>query len=235
MNPALLAGIVATSALGSVHCIAMCGPLVGLQGGARSVRLAAMHSLGRLATYATIGVLAGLVGSALDLAGRLGNVQRFATILAGLTIVTWGVVALAQAVRVRRTTTAKPRAGATAFSSALVHIRTRSAARRMVALGLLTGLLPCGWLWAFAITAAGTGSPINGALVMIAFWLGTLPGMVGLVGLAGPLFGRVRARLPLVTAFVLIALGLATLGMRWRDAGTGQVASPHCHCHGAAS
>lgn len=228
----MLAGIVATSALGSVHCVAMCGPLVGLHGGARSVRLAAMHSLGRLATYATIGALAGLAGSALDLAGRLGNIQRFATILAGLTIVGWGLFALASALRARRSTRVAARPRSTAFGTALVRIRTRSAARRMVALGLLTGLLPCGWLWAFAITAAGTGSALNGVLVMIAFWLGTLPGMVGLVGFAGPLFARIRARLPLVTALVLIALGLATLGMRWRDAGTGQVASPHCHCHG---
>jgi sulfite exporter TauE/SafE len=189
-----------------------------------------MHSLGRLATYVTIGALAGLAGSALDLAGRLGNIQRFATILAGLTIVGWGLFALATAVRTRRATSVESRPRSTAFGTALVRIRTRSPSRRMIALGLLTGLLPCGWLWAFAITAAGTGSPLTGALVMIAFWLGTLPGMVGLLGLAGPVFARVRTRLPLVTAFVLIALGLATLGMRWRDAGTEQVASPHCHC-----
>ena len=100
--------------------------------------------------------------------------------------------------------------------------------------GLITGLLPCGWLWAFAISAAGTGSPVVGAMLMIAFWLGTVPAMVGVLGLAGPVVARVRARLPLVTAFALIALGLATLGMRWRDAGVGQVAAPHCHCHGAS-
>ena len=233
MSPALLAGIVATSALGSVHCVAMCGPLVGLHGGARSVRLAATHSFGRLVTYATIGALAGLAGNALDLAGRLGNIQRFATLAAGATIVGWGLYALVQALRVRRTPAA-PRGGS-AFSSALVHIRTRSRARRTFALGLLTGLLPCGWLWAFAITAAGAGSVQGGALVMLAFWLGTVPAMVGVLGFAGPVFARIRARLPLVTACALIAVGLATLGMRWRDAGTGQVAMPHCHCHGAAS
>jgi len=58
-------------------------------------------------------------------------------------------------------------------------------------------------------------------------WLGVAPPDLSVVA-------RVRARLPLVTAFALIALGLATLGMRWRDAGVGQVAAPHCHCHGAS-
>jgi sulfite exporter TauE/SafE len=234
MTAALLAGIVATSALGSVHCVAMCGPLVGMHG-ARSVRLAALHSLGRLITYTTIGALAGFAGSALDLAGRLGNVQRFATIVAGLAIVGWGVIALVQATRTRRAPTTASPARSTAFGSALVHIRTRRAARRMVLLGLLTGLLPCGWLWAFAITAAGTGAPLAGALVMGAFWLGTVPALVGLVGLAGPMILHVRARLPVVTACALIALGLATLGMRWRDAGSAQVAAPQCPlCHRGA-
>ncbi|MEO6773667.1 MAG: sulfite exporter TauE/SafE family protein [Kofleriaceae bacterium] len=238
-----LAGITAASVLGSIHCVAMCGPLVGLHGGTRSVRLAAIHSLGRLLTYTTIGALAGLAGSALDLAGRIGNIQRLATIVAGSTIVGWGIFALIRATRAHApaprpttTATAATTTRSTAFGTALVHIRTRKHVRRTFALGLITGLLPCGWLWAFAISAAGTGSPAGGALVMIAFWLGTVPAMVGLLGLAGPLIARLRARLPVVTALALIAIGLATLGLRWRDAGAGQLESPHCHCHaGAAS
>lgn len=234
MSPALLAGVAATSVLGSVHCVAMCGPLVGLQGGARSLKLAAVHSLGRLVTYVAIGLAAGFAGSALDLAGRLGNVQRFAMLAAGATIVGWGVVALIQTIRVRRGVGVN-RARSTAFGSALVRIRTRSEVRRTWAMGLITGLLPCGWLWAFAITAAGTGGALAGGLVMLAFWLGTVPGMVGLLGAAGPALGRLRARMPVITAVTLIAVGLATLGLRWRDAGAVQVTAPHCHCHGASS
>src|SRR3569623_2474516 len=118
-----LAGIVATSALGSVHCVAMCGPLIGLQGGARAVRLAAIHSSGRLLTYVAIGALACLAGNALDLSGKLGNVQRLATLAAGATIVGWGSFALVRAVRPPRTPTASRRArtGSTAFGSVLVH------------------------------------------------------------------------------------------------------------------
>jgi len=235
MSAAFLSGVVATSLLGSVHCVAMCGPLVGLQGGARSLRFAGLHSLGRLATYAAIGALAGFAGSALDLAGRLGNIQRFATLAAGATIAVWGVYALVRATRARSATPPPARRPGSAFGSALVQIRTRSRARRMFALGLITGLLPCGWLWAFAISAAGTGAAPSGALVMTAFWLGTVPAMVGLLGLAGPLVARLRARMPIVTAVALIAVGLATLGLRWHDAGTGQIVMPHCHCHGAAS
>jgi len=233
MTAALLAGIVATSAVGSIHCLAMCGPLVGLAGGTRTMRLAATHAVGRLATYATLGAVAGLVGSAIDLAGRLGNLQRAATIVAGLAIVGWGVWSL---VGHSRGAVKPGRGDRSAFARGLVQIRTARPGRRAYLMGMLTGLLPCGWLWAFVITAAGSGHSLSGVLVMVAFWIGTVPAMIGLLGFAGPVIARVRARMPAVTAIALIAIGLGTLAMRWRDAGTVQVTAPHCQlCHGGAS
>jgi len=110
-------------------------------------------------------------------------------------------------------------------------------ARKAAILGMLTGLLPCGWLWAFVITAGGTASPLTGAVVMFAFWLGTVPAMVGVLGLLGPALARLRARMPMVTAAMLIVLGLGSLALRWRDAGSVQVERPHCPAcnHGGSS
>jgi len=83
-----------------------------------------------------------------------------------------------------------------------------SPAWRALLIGLMTTLLPCGWLYAFAITAAGTGSPAWGALTMAVFWLGTLPVLisvgVGVQALTGPL----RRRLPALTSLALVAVGL---------------------------
>ncbi|MDD2905788.1 MAG: sulfite exporter TauE/SafE family protein, partial [Sulfurimonas sp.] len=47
-------------------------------------------------------------------------------------------------------------------------------------LGMLNGLLPCGFVYFFAITAASTADPLSGALVMIIFGLSTIPAMFGL-------------------------------------------------------
>lgn len=235
MSPALLAGIVATSALGSLHCVAMCGPLVGLHGGARSVRLAFAHSLGRLTTYVALGAVAGLLGGALDLAGRLGGVQRIAMLAAGGAVIAVGLVHAARAFGIAWFARARP-ARRSPFSSALVQLKARKPRTRAWLMGALTGLIPCGWLWAFVVTAGSTARVSTGALVMLAFWLGTVPAMVGLLGFAGPLFARLRTRMPAVTALALIALGTATLALRWHDAGTAQVTSPHCpRCHGGAS
>jgi uncharacterized protein len=231
MTAALLAGIVVTSVVGSVHCLAMCGPLVGLHGGAKTMRLAAVHSLGRLTTYVMLGAIAGVIGSAVNLAGRVANIQRAATLIAAALIVGLGVFQIVQPFisRARRSRARSP------FAAALLHIRPKHAAQRAWLIGTLTGLLPCGWLWAFVITAAGTASLFGGALVMFAFWLGTVPAMVGLLRVTGPLLGRIRARMPAVTAVALIAVGLGTLALRWRDAGAQQVETPHCHHHGTAS
>jgi hypothetical protein len=72
-------------------------------------------------------------------------------------------------------------------------------------------LLPCWWLYAFTVTAAGTGSPLRSMLVMFVFWLGTLPMMLA-VGLgARRFFGPWRHRLPLVSAGLLVMLGLFSI------------------------
>jgi sulfite exporter TauE/SafE len=51
-------------------------------------------------------------------------------------------------------------------------------------LGMLNGLLPCGFVYFFAITAASTASPLYGALVMFIFGVSTIPAMFGLGFLA---------------------------------------------------
>jgi uncharacterized protein len=223
MTTALLSGVLVASIVGSLHCVAMCGPLVGMHSGMRTLRMAVLHSLGRLSTYVLLGAAAGLVGSALDLAGQVASVQRTAAIVAAVVIV---VIAVWPLVVKQRGPSRSP------FGAVLVRIRPRSEARRAWLVGTLTGLLPCGWLWAFVVMAAATASPLAGAVVMATFWGGTAPAMIGVVRFAGPLVARVRARMPVVTAVVLVGVGLGTLALRWHDIGSMQVEAPHCHAHG---
>lgn len=226
---ALATTVFLSSLAGSLHCVAMCGPLVGMHGGARSLRLALVHSLGRLLTYVTLGSVAGLVGGAVNLAGDLASIQHGATIVAGVVIVGWGLYTIGVA---RGWLRAASHGGAL-FQHGLVQLRGRRAVTRAALIGVLTGLLPCGWLWAFVVTAAGTGHAATGAFVMLLFWLGTVPAMTGVLAVAGPVIAKLRARLPVITACVLIALGLVTLASRWRDAGPIGATTPHCHMHGA--
>jgi sulfite exporter TauE/SafE len=243
---ALLATVLASSLVGSVHCAAMCGPLQGLYldaslaGGARWRRPLA-HAGGRLGAYVTLGAIAGGVGAAVDLAGSLGDVQRAAMIVAGAMLVAWGAMALASALGapVPSLSSLRPRV----FQRGVVQIRRRRPTVRAALLGLLSAALPCGWLWAFVVVAAGTGSVLAGALVMSTFWLGTVPMMVGLGAFAAPIVRRIGARLPFVTAAALIAMGIFALqarvpmlhaGATRADSAGGVPTEPACHADGAA-
>lgn len=83
------------------------------------------------------------------------------------------------------------------------------AARGLIT-GMLTALLPCGWLYLFALLAAGTGSAIHGALVMIAFWLGSVPALVSLVVSTKLLTTPVRQAIPAFAAIMMIVAGAYT-------------------------
>jgi sulfite exporter TauE/SafE len=83
--------------------------------------------------------------------------------------------------------------------------------KRSVAIGLLSVFLPCGWLYMFAITAAGSGSALWGAGIMVAFWLGTVPVLASL-GIGVQAFaGTLGRRVPLATAVMVILLGVFML------------------------
>ena len=227
-----LVAVLGASLLGSLHCVAMCGPLAALHLAPTSratLRLGVVHALGRAATYVALGVGAGAAGRALDLAGDLASVQRAAAIVAGLAILIWGLVAIARVWWPRE----RASRGGAMFSAGLVRLGARRPTTRAAMLGVLTGLLPCGWLWAFVVVAAGSASPLGGAAVMATFWLGTVPAMLGVTTIAAPLLRRLRARLPVATALVLVALGVVTLAGRWTNAGTAGVAQPTCHSGGA--
>jgi sulfite exporter TauE/SafE len=85
---------------------------------------------------------------------------------------------------------------------------------RALTMGLLTALLPCGWLYLFALAAAGAGNPLRGMVVMVAFWLGTLPVLVTLGIGVQTLTGTLGRRIPLVTAVLIVLLGVFTLAQR---------------------
>jgi sulfite exporter TauE/SafE len=214
MMGSLLVAVFVASLVGSLHCVGMCGPFVAFyagadgSGGVRRLLSHAVYSLGRLLAYATLGVAAGAVGAALDVAGSLAGFQRVAVVVAGVVMVSWGVVALLQT---RGLKIFRHRPSGTLggwLSRGFSVVGQKPPVVRAAAVGLLSGLLPCGWLWAFLVTAAGSGSPVGGASVMAAFWLGTVPALVA-VGLGAQLISApLRRHVPAVTAALLVVIGL---------------------------
>jgi sulfite exporter TauE/SafE len=214
----LLATVLVASLAGSLHCVGMCGPFVAFYAGgdasrgARRLLSHATYSAGRLAAYATLGLAAGSIGAALDLAGSLAGFQRVAAVAAGAVMIAWGVLAL---LRIRGVRVLPRSASSTAWlQRAFRVVANTPPVLRAGAVGLLSGLLPCGWLWAFLVAAAGTGSAAGGAAVMGAFWLGTVPALLA-VGLGAQLLAApLRRHVPAVTAVLLVALGIFAIVSR---------------------
>lgn len=224
----LIAAIFVASLLGSLHCAGMCGAFVAIACGAatspdptgrlaEAARLQAAYHLGRLVTYVTLGALAGAAGRLLDLTGALAGVQPVAATLAGATIVAFALLTL---MKLRGWRVSRLTRGPT-FLSRLLAPAHRAAMRRPPVLraamiGLFTTLLPCGWLYAFVITAAGTASPVWGAVAMAVFWGGTLPMLVCVGAGARRLLGSLGAYVPVVTCVLLAGVGVYTIVARGR-------------------
>ena len=210
----LIVGVLVASLLGSVHCAAMCGAFTCLYRPATpqgAWRAYAAYNAGRLASYVTLGALAGTLGSRLNELARVSGVAMPAAVLAGILMILWAASTIGASLGVRVPVTLAPAWARRVLGQALLAARDSSAAMRAGLLGLLTTLLPCGWLYTFVLVAGGTGRPLSGAAVMVAFWAGTLPMMAGFATVAGRLLGPVQKRLPLVGAALVLTLGLLSL------------------------
>jgi uncharacterized protein len=212
----LLVPVAAASLLGSIHCAGMCGGFVAIAGEGVSGRARWVSQLsynaGRLISYALLGIAAGSLGHAVDLAGNAAGIGRIAALVSGSLMILWGMGALleTQGVRIFRGRWTLPRG----LTDALASVRRLPAAWRGLVLGLATTLLPCGWLYAFAVSAAGTASPLHGALLMAAFWAGNLPVLLGLGVALSSVVGRIRRHVPILSAAVIFCVGLFTVTTR---------------------
>jgi len=210
----LVASVLVASFVGSAHCAAMCGGFVGFVARAQGDRRPWAGPLawqgGRLAGYVVLGLLAGLLGSGLERAGSWLGIHRAAAIVSGALMIAWGAWTL---VGLGRGVAAAPGAASIhrAIGRLLRLLGGWPAELRAGVLGVATALLPCGYLWAFVATAAATGRPWSGALVMVAFWAGTTPALAGVALLARRALGPLERRLPLVTAAALVVIGLLTV------------------------
>lgn len=226
--------------LGGVHCVGMCGGIVSafsiatpgrrpfpvavtaaaansparpanfLAAAADSGTRVLAFNTGRIASYGIAGALAGLLGSVPALI-NLAVVQTAAYWLANAMLVALGLTlmnawhGLARVEQVGQ----------------MIWRHVQPAIRRLLpvqhawqalALGGLWGWVPCGMVYSVLMTALLTGSAVHGALVMLAFGLGTLPLLfsIGVAGTAMQSFLQ-RPRVRLLAGALVLAFGVLGL------------------------
>lgn len=181
--------IISIAFLGSFgHCIGMCGGIVvaysSLKVNPKSPKLSQalshlLYSLGRVLTYSILGALFGALGGVVlfsnNANGVLLIVAGVAMILAGLSLM--GKIKFLTLIE--HSFSSSP-----LYKKAFRSVLNSKSRSSFFILGMLNGLLPCGFVYFFAITAASTANPLYGALVMAIFGLSTIPAMFGLGFLA---------------------------------------------------
>jgi uncharacterized protein len=201
--PGLLLGLTS-----SLHCIGMCGPLslgipFGNAGGwKRSVNLV-LYQLGRVVTYIMLGLIAGLFGRGILLAGY----QQALSVTAGMLIL---LVAAGFYARGRIGQWPFARGFYKTVSRLLFRlINGASTPYGALLFGMANGLLPCGMVYIAALTSLASGDLYYSALFMLFFGLGTMPAMLLVVMAGQRLSARFRFRwMNRLTPVIIAAAGL---------------------------
>ena len=223
MNSASWAGVALASLIGSAHCATMCGPFVAAYASGENepkARRALSHLAyngGRLLTYLALGAAAGTLGRALDLAGHAAGLANVAGIVTGVLLLFWGALGLwPKPALIQLKKSSRSFAFTNWVSSLFARFLERPVLVRAGLLGLSTTLLPCGWLYAFVAFAATTGGAAQGAWLMSAFWVGSLPMLLGVGWSLQGVARRLQSRLPRLRSVLVLAVGVVTLLLRFQ-------------------
>jgi len=209
--------IISIAFLGSFgHCIGMCGGIVlaystiKIEPEESKVSKSTAHllyNLGRVFTYSILG----------GIFGYLGGVVTFNDTANGILLLVTGIIMVLAGLslmgRLKFLTIIEHTFSSSSFYKnsfkKILHSKSNSS---FFILGILNGLLPCGFVYFFAITAASTADPLYGALVMMIFGLSTMPAMFSLGFLAslGTATGF-RNMMMSLSAFGVILYGAYTL------------------------
>ncbi|MDZ7607987.1 MAG: sulfite exporter TauE/SafE family protein [Cyclobacteriaceae bacterium] len=169
--------------VGSFHCIGMCGPIALALPMSQNSRLhlvsgRVLYNLGRAFTYAGIGLLAGLIGQSLSLAG----IQQAVSIVSGVLIL---IIVLIPSSVSQKLSLLKPAYGFTSLLKRKFRsLLTKKSLRSLFYIGVINGFLPCGLVYLALAGAVAMAGILEGAAYMFLFGLGTIPVMLA-VSLAG--------------------------------------------------
>lgn len=207
--------------LGSSHCLVMCGgiasalqlsmPHLSL---VQQLKLQLMLSLGRITTYSLLGALTGAFGAAVLV--KLGISLFWLKLVAG-------VLLLLMALYVARlwfALTLFEKLGSVLWRQVQPVAKTLlplDSKAKALAYGLCWGFLPCGLVYSSLGWSLASGSAWQGALLMLAFGIGTLPAMLAVGSFArqlskfknNTLVRASAASLLALYAFYTIAIALA--------------------------
>ncbi len=193
--------------LGSFHCIGMCGPIafvlpVDKKSNSRAFTGSLLYHIGRLLTYGLIGVLFGLLGRGLYLAGF----QQRLSILIGVVMI---LIVLVPTKHLNKFAISRPLYQFIGkVKSKLGIYLKKTSYKSLFLIGFFNGFLPCGLVYMALLGSVSTGNAVDGALYMIVFGLGTVPLMTAAIYLGNFFKASVRNRIQRAIPIFVVIIGI---------------------------
>ena len=209
------------------HCVSMCGPLsVGFSLSQtpkhhphwhQQLYFHSLLNLGRILSYALIGAGIGALGSVLVAGGQFAGVgsllRRGMTLLTGALLVWFGLAQI-KPQGIPRIPLLHPMLQAglhQRLQRAMVQLSQHPQWWTPIVLGMVWGLIPCGFLYAAQIKAAATSDLWMGSATMLAFGLGTLPTLLTVGLLTSLVSADRRSQLFRMGGWLTLTIGLLML------------------------
>jgi uncharacterized protein len=194
--------------ISSFHCIGMCGPIammlpVDRESPAKKASQILTYHLGRLTAYAAIGLVFGLVGRGLFLAGM----QQKLSIFIGVAMIL--VILIPEKVFSQYNFSKPVFLLISKVKSALGKQFKNKSYQSLFTIGLLNGFLPCGMVYVALFGAIAMQNVGFSVLYMLLFGLGTIPMMSSVVYLQSFLTVPVRNKIQKAIPYVVVAMGMA--------------------------
>lgn len=199
----LAIGILSTSFFGSWHCAAMCSPIACLMGERKSLF---SYHMGRLVSYVSLGVLAGGVGQLL-LASEYSWLRTASAVLFAFVLFSMGFRLIAP----RWGYKLLPKVDAHGLIKAFRQLRKFHLNQSGFVVGLLTGLLPCGWLYTYVTAAVALQNPVMGGALMFLFWVGGLPALAILPSMIQKGLKQIPLRQQRIAGSILVIASMYSL------------------------
>ncbi len=193
-------------ALGSVHCIGMCGPIalslpvVSNNPLSRFISTL-LYNAGRIITYAFLGSLFGIIGMSFAF---FGYQQWLSIILGSLILVFLLLPKLTRSFQSKNIVLQifeKTRL-------AMGNLFSRKNYTSLFFIGLLNGLLPCGLIYMAIAAAISTGSIIKSSLFMALFGFGTLPVMWSIAFFGNSITMHIRMKIKRLYPYMMILMAV---------------------------
>ncbi|OBQ54608.1 sulfite exporter TauE/SafE family protein [Tamlana sp. s12] len=203
----MLASAFILGLLGSFHCVGMCGPIafmlpVDHNNSLKKVSQIFIYHVGRLLSYAIIGLIFGFIGKQFYLFGF----QQQLSIVIGILMILFAIIPQKT---LNSYSISKPIYRIISkVKSSLGKAFKKKTYDTFLTIGFLNGFLPCGLVYVAVFAAIASGNTASGSLYMAVFGLGTIPLMTTAIYFSQFLKGKARQRIQNLIPVFIVIIGL---------------------------